>query len=387
MVKFDVSSVPASSTINSATLRLYVTDKRSQLLSDQAVSVHPVTSEWGESQVTWVRRTSVNWSPAGGAYGGSIASVLFSSMSTGAWVTFSIPASTVQSWVDSPSSNCGVLIKLDPDSDPGTGAVEKFNIVQFASSEKIPSSQRPRLEITYAPTGPTAPPTKATNPAPADGATDVSITVDLTWTAGTEASSRDVYFGTSASPGAGDFRGNQTGTAYDPGTLVPETTYYWRVDETNSLGTATGDVWSFTTAPPDFDGDGDPDATDPDDDNDGLDDIDESGYGTDPFDPDYDDDGLSDGDEVYVHDTDPCVRDTDGDGYDDGREIRSGTDPKDADSFPALTGVGAGGCSAGAGDTGGGAAAFLPALLALVLLCLRRRARSAEAGGGPSAGE
>lgn len=383
-----MSSVPASSTINSATLRLYVTDKQTQLLSDQAVRVHPVTSEWSESQVTWVRRTSVNWPSPGGAYGASIASVMFSSMSTGAWVTFSIPASTVQSWVDSPSSNCGVLIKLDPDSDPGTGADEKFNVVTFASSEKITSSQRPRLEITYAPPGPTAPPTKATNPGPADGATDVSITVDLSWTAGTEASSRDVYFGTSASPGAGEFRGSQTGVAYDPGTLVPETTYYWRVDETNSLGTATGDVWSFTTAPPDFDGDGVPDATDPDDDNDGLDDIDESSYGTDPFDPDYDDDGLSDGDEVYVHDTDPCVRDTDGDSYDDGLEIRSGSDPKDPNSVPpSLTGGSGGGCSAGAGGPGGGAAAFLPALLALVLLRLRRRARSVEAGGEPSAGE
>jgi hypothetical protein len=251
VVKFDVSSVPAGSTINSATLHLYVTQKQSQLLGDQAVRVHPVTSAWNESQVTWVRRTSSNWPSPGGAYGSSIASVQFSSMSSGAWVTFSIPAGTVQSWVDGPSSNCGLIIKLDPDSDPGTGSSAKFNIVKFASSENASSSLRPKFEVTYSPPAPTAPPTKATNPAPADGATDLPITVDLSWTAGTEASSRDVYFGTSASPGAAELIGNQTWTTHDPGVLQAGVTYYWRVDETNSLGTATGDVWSFTTLPPD----------------------------------------------------------------------------------------------------------------------------------------
>ncbi|MHC4302222.1 MAG: hypothetical protein ACYS7Y_33600, partial [Planctomycetota bacterium] len=38
-----------------------------------------------------------------------------------------------------------------------------------------------------------------------------------------------------------------TGTSYNPGTLSYSTTYYWRIDATNSSGTTTGDVWSFTT--------------------------------------------------------------------------------------------------------------------------------------------
>ena len=52
-------------------------------------------------------------------------------------------------------------------------------------------------------------PGKATSPNPANGATAVSTTNDLSWTAGTGATSHDVYFGTT-SPGT--FRGNQTGT-------------------------------------------------------------------------------------------------------------------------------------------------------------------------------
>lgn len=92
----------------------------------------------------------------------------------------------------------------------------------------------------------TRPPSKATSPSPANQATGVNIYTDLSWTAGLGATSHDVYFGTT-SPGT--FQGNQPGTTFDTGTLDANTTYYWRIDEKNSGGTTTGDVWSFTTRP------------------------------------------------------------------------------------------------------------------------------------------
>jgi RHS repeat-associated protein len=71
----------------------------------------------------------------------------------------------------------------------------------------------------------------------------------LSWTAGTGGTSGDVYFGTDPTPDAGEFKGNQVGTMYNPGILTPSTVYYWRIDEKNSCGTTTGNVWSFTTEP------------------------------------------------------------------------------------------------------------------------------------------
>jgi hypothetical protein len=86
--------------------------------------------------------------------------------------------------------------------------------------------------------------TKATNPNPANGSTSVSTTADLSWTAGTGATSHDVYFGTNSSSPTS--RGNQTATTYDTGTMASGTTYYWRIDELP--GPVTGDLWNFTTA-------------------------------------------------------------------------------------------------------------------------------------------
>ncbi len=89
-----------------------------------------------------------------------------------------------------------------------------------------------------------SPPGQASNPNPANGATGVDGNTNLSWTAGSNAVSHDVYFGTTSLP---PFIHNQTATTFDPGTMLPNTTYYWRIDEVNAGGTTTGTVWSFTT--------------------------------------------------------------------------------------------------------------------------------------------
>jgi hypothetical protein len=88
------------------------------------------------------------------------------------------------------------------------------------------------------------PPDPATAPSPVQGATLVGRNADLSWTAGSGASSHDIYFGTTDPP---PFVGNQTGTSFDPGLMSAPRTYYWRIDEVNAQGTTTGSVWSFTT--------------------------------------------------------------------------------------------------------------------------------------------
>jgi hypothetical protein len=86
--------------------------------------------------------------------------------------------------------------------------------------------------------------------------------VVLSWTAGNNSASHDVYFGTDgqdvkdANTLDGEFRVNQPGTTYDAGlleSLEPGETYYWRIDEVNDNGWAPsgspwkGDVWRFST--------------------------------------------------------------------------------------------------------------------------------------------
>ena len=91
--------------------------------------------------------------------------------------------------------------------------------------------------------------TKPTNPNPSNGSTTVNINDDLSWTPGLNNSFFDVFFDLSPTPTT-QVVTNGVSTTFDPGTLLPNTTYYWRVDAKNVLGDATtGDVWSFTTTP------------------------------------------------------------------------------------------------------------------------------------------
>jgi hypothetical protein len=91
-------------------------------------------------------------------------------------------------------------------------------------------------------------PGRASNPSPADGAVGVELDVILSWTAGSNAVSHDVYFGTDDSL---VLVGYQTATQFNPGLLNRYTTYFWRVDEVNSEGKTTGgELWTFRTISP-----------------------------------------------------------------------------------------------------------------------------------------
>jgi hypothetical protein len=98
----------------------------------------------------------------------------------------------------------------------------------------------------------------ASNPNPANNAADIKPSVILTWEAGSVAASHEVYFGkdadavknaTTASP---EYKGPKAlgEESFNPGKLLFNTTYYWRVDEVNDASTDSpwaGKVWSFTT--------------------------------------------------------------------------------------------------------------------------------------------
>ena len=102
-------------------------------------------------------------------------------------------------------------------------------------------------------------PVWAITPNPVNGAENAKQTSTLRWTAGDEAASHDVYFGTdeqavrNADKTSPEYKGStELGSEnYDPGKLEWDTMYYWRIDAVNDLNPASpwvGEVWSFKTA-------------------------------------------------------------------------------------------------------------------------------------------
>ena len=94
---------------------------------------------------------------------------------------------------------------------------------------------------------------------PSNHSANVTQVPILTWKAGLEAASHEVYFGTDeqaiadATKASPEYKGSrQLGDeSLDPGKLAWDTTYFWRVDQINNANTDSpwvGAVWSFTTA-------------------------------------------------------------------------------------------------------------------------------------------
>jgi hypothetical protein len=100
--------------------------------------------------------------------------------------------------------------------------------------------------LTFAP----SPRTKASQPQPANGAVGVSIPL-LQWKPGLTALLHKVYVGTKPELGIADLVAPNLAEPvyYYAASLLPGTTYYWRVDEVEAdMKTIhTGDVWSFIT--------------------------------------------------------------------------------------------------------------------------------------------
>jgi hypothetical protein len=92
-----------------------------------------------------------------------------------------------------------------------------------------------------------APPAAPSGPKPATGATGVSLTPQLAWSAA-GATTYDVYFGTTADPAL--VSSGQAASSWVPGTLLPGTTYSWRIVAINAGGSTSGPTWSFTVKIP-----------------------------------------------------------------------------------------------------------------------------------------
>lgn len=145
LLKFDLSAIPAATTIVSADLNLWFTSTNSS--SPINIDLQKVTKAWKENEATWSKSdASTRWTFAGGDYAGTKLSTVPSITSppaiNNALTNWHVPISVVQTWLTDPSTNHGFLLKS---SNESTKIYKKF----ASSEQEVPDQYKPQLVITY----------------------------------------------------------------------------------------------------------------------------------------------------------------------------------------------------------------------------------------------
>jgi spore coat protein A len=159
LVRFDLSTIPPGSTIQSASLRLVVAQARS---GSHATGAHRVLQSWGEGasiaeggggagalalpgDATWNHRffDGTLWLTPGGTFEATASAT--TSVGASGEFTWSggAMATDVQSWVDNPATNFGWLLR----GNESTTATAR----RFHSRESASIASRPRLTVQFTP--------------------------------------------------------------------------------------------------------------------------------------------------------------------------------------------------------------------------------------------
>jgi hypothetical protein len=158
LVAFDLSSIPAGSTITSVSLNLFL--NRTSALSEN-VALHKVLADWGEGasnagepgglgttpapgDATWNFRfyNTTLWTTPGGDFvsGASASTPVSAPLNVYTWGSTTQMVADVQGWLNQPGTNFGWVIRGDE-----TGL---SNAMRFDSRE---GANRPTLSITFTP--------------------------------------------------------------------------------------------------------------------------------------------------------------------------------------------------------------------------------------------
>jgi hypothetical protein len=141
LLTFDLRSLPANVTVNSATLGLYSIATSN---SPGTIEAHRVTAAWDESQATWNQRLSgTNWTNAGGDFDSTVAASTTANASGQGWETYTL-TSLVQTWLNGTQTNYGLLLKRASEA-AGAASWDEWNSDDRAGNTAL----TPKLSITY----------------------------------------------------------------------------------------------------------------------------------------------------------------------------------------------------------------------------------------------
>jgi hypothetical protein len=128
------------------------------------------------------------------------------------------------------------------DPGPHIGVFEQGKSGVFGQNEQ---DDPPGFRVTFDDISSASAAAVALLPSPAPGAREVSMDPQLTWHEAAFSEGRRVWFGPvgqSVEVNPAPEKGR-----YDPGLLLPHTTYAWRVDQRVAQGIVRGNTWYFTT--------------------------------------------------------------------------------------------------------------------------------------------
>jgi hypothetical protein len=166
LIGFDHSSIPPTSTVVDAKLRLYETTSS----TGQTVNLYRLTNSWVESQMNWNYRDSINrWITPGGDFSATSVASFVPNMAN-QYREIDVTG-LAQNWVNGTFDNYGLLLR----SSGANGEIK------FASRETLTTTQRPELCLTYQQT-PIATATPTLTAAPTSTAGGPSATPTATWT-------------------------------------------------------------------------------------------------------------------------------------------------------------------------------------------------------------
>ena len=140
LLMWDVSSIPSGSTVQTATITIYVTNK-----SAQPYQVYELKRNWVETQANWnFYASGSKWSTSGAKGSLDRGSTVLGTVSASALGSYTLTLNSsgialVQSWVNSPSANRGIIITSMTSSDD----------VVFSARNVSTRANRPKLTVTY----------------------------------------------------------------------------------------------------------------------------------------------------------------------------------------------------------------------------------------------